>query len=214
MNAQRIIAALALCALSLSPTRPAAADASLRHLEYRVTVAVDGMREARTVRADILRVTDDRGMTVEVDESMPGDERREFVDLDRYGSVIEHGAPALTREESVMLYFLSLSAQNLTGMSRGDEWKAGGDVPGGRQETRYIVLRSDDDGRIDLSVSRTIALTRETSSWRGIVQFDYKTIVPRKISLSGRVRTRDTERLRVSDIKLTVLLTADSFSSS
>jgi len=192
---------------------PSHASAALRSLQYAVTERVDGRRVGGTVAVAITSINDDRGFGVDVREEM-GDEDavRVHANVDRYGAIFVRRGESLTREEQAVLYFLALSSQNLTGMDKGDEWRANGTVPDGHHETRYTVLRSLSDGRIDLGVTRSIWLSNgETSSWRGTVVYDYQAIMPVSISLSGRVRSRSEEALRTSDVTLRMQLQSDTF---
>jgi hypothetical protein len=216
--APRILAAIA-CALlctqgaNAEVTIPSRSDHALRALEYTVTERVDGHRIGATVSVAITNMTADRGFGVDVREEVAnGDTADTHVNVDRYGSITARRGEPLTREEQAVLYFLSLSSQNLTGMDKGDAWKANGTVPDGHHETHYTVLRSLSNGRIDLAVTRSIWLdSGETSSWRGAVVYDYQAIMPVSISLNGRIRSRGEAALHTSDVAIEMRLRADTF---
>jgi len=165
-----LIAALAFGPLSAAPAR---ASAPLRALEYAVSERVDGHRVAGTVAVAITSINDDRGFAVNVREAIGDEETAVEANVDRHGAITMRRGDRVTREEQAVLYFLALGSENLTGMDKGDEWRADGAVPEGRQETHYTVLRSLSNGRIDLGITRAIWMNNgDTSSWRGRVFYD------------------------------------------
>jgi len=191
----------------------ARAEAPLRALEYTVNERVDGRHGAGTVALTITRVTAERGFTVQIREDRGTGEPSDIrADVDRTGTISTRSGETLTREAQTILYFLALGSQNLTGMDKGDEWHAEGALPDGHQQTRYTVLRSLSDGRIDLGITRAITLdSGETSSWRGTLVYDYKAIMPVSIALSGRIRSHLDDSLKTSDIAVEMKLRSDSF---
>jgi hypothetical protein len=216
----RVLATLACVLLCAQNARadvsyPLRSDHALRALQYSVSERIDGQRIGATVSVEITNMMSDRGFGVDIREERDGDSTDAHVTVDQYGSIATRRGEWLTREEQAVLYFLSLSSQNLTGMDKGDEWKANGTVPSGHHETRYTVLRTLSGGRIDLGVTRSIWMDNgETSSWRGAVVYDYQAIMPVSISLNGRVRLHANDSLRTSDVAIQMQLRSDSFQKS
>jgi mRNA-degrading endonuclease toxin of MazEF toxin-antitoxin module len=216
----RVLATLACVLLCAQNARaevsyPVRSDHALRALQYVVSERIDGQRIGATVSVEITNMTADRGFGVDIREERDGGSSDAHVIVDQFGSIATPRGEWLTREEQAVLYFLSLSSQNLTGMDRGDAWKADGTLPNGHHETRYTVLRTLSGGRINLGVTRSIWMDNgETSSWRGDIVYDYQAIMPVSISLNGRVRLRGDDAVRTSDVVIQMQLRSDSFQKS
>lgn len=211
---RRIATVLVVALVSSAPlVAPAATNAPLRHLEYTVGRGVDGRMQQGVLVVDILSASSARGLTVDLDEKIAGnDQWTPHVSIDPKGVIDVPDDSALSDEEEAVLYFLALDTENMTGLAKGDSWERAGALPDGRHLTRYAVLGADGNLVLDLQVTRTIM--REdgsTGSWRGRMQYDANDVVPLGFALSGRIRQHDADTLKSHDITLTAKLAGDSY---
>ena len=215
MPAHRRLAVIPLlCSLALGATTHAAPADSLRHIEYAVTLAIDGKPLKATVKADITAMTSDGGASVELVEAATDRDASPLrTDIDRFGAISTPASAALSQEEIAVLNFLALESENIAGLEKGNEWSRDTVLPGGHESTKYSVVQTDNDRHVQLQVTRTLAFDGgASSSWHGRVDYDAHAIVPTSIVLAGRVREVAADQsLRTHDISLTIKLASDSF---
>ena len=186
----------------------ASAHEPLRHVEYAVTTHVDGRASTSHLALDLVGTTGERGMSLEIAEPGAADPVR--VEVDARGAVTcAHDAP-LSREAKLLVYFFALSAQNLTGMGRGDEWSADGATGDGAQHrTRFRVVRLPAEGRLDIAFTRTLD-GGGRADYHGRLLYDAFKVVPVAFEAAGEVRATEDGVDRTHDVQLALTLTKDS----
>jgi hypothetical protein len=175
----------------------AAADPSLRHVEYDVTTRVDGRASSTHLALDLVRAASDRSITLDLAESDAADPVR--IDVDARGVVRCAHDARLSREAKLLVYFFALGAQNMTGLGRGDEWAADGATGDGAQHrTHFRVVRTPGPGRLDIAYTRTLDLSDERTDLHGRLVYDSFKVVPVSFDAAGE------------NVRFTVRLTKDS----
>ncbi len=207
MRAWIPLLAAALC--SAGTVAPAAA-APLRHVEYAVTTQVDGRASSAHLVLDLVATGADRAVTLELSESEGAEPVR--IELDQNGTATVANHAPLSREAALLVYFFALSAQNLTGMGAGDEWKADGETgDGARHRTRFRVVRTPGEGKLEVSFTRALAGTGdEQADYHGKLLYDAFRVVPLGFSAEGAVHATEAGVARTHDVRLALTLLADS----
>ncbi len=202
--------ALALTLAAIVCTTPAAnAGSPLRHVAYAVTSEVDGRASTAQLALDLVATGADRALTLELSEPDAAEPVR--VDVDKNGVATVSGGAPLSREAALLVYFFALSAQNMTGLDAGDEWAADGDTGDGTQhKTRFRVVRTPAEGRLDIAFTRTLALAGEHADYHGKLLYDAFKVVPLGISAEGEVRATEDGVPRTHTVRLALTLTGDS----
>ncbi len=202
------VPALVLTALACAAL-PAGASPSLRHVEYAVTTQVDGRNARAQLALDLVATGGDRAVTLELSEPDAADPVR--VQLDKNGVATVAGGAPLSREAALLVYFFALSAQNLTGMGAGDEWKADGETgDGARHHTRFRVVRTAGEGKLEVTFTRALELAGEQSDYHGKLVYDAYRVVPLSVSAEGAIRATEDGVPRTHDVRLGLTLMADS----
>jgi hypothetical protein len=187
----------------------ASAHESLRHVEYAVTTQVDGHATSSRLMLDLVATTADRGVSVEIAESDAAQPVR--VDVDARGVATIPRDAQLSREARLLVYFFALGAQNMTGLGRGDEWGADGVTgDGARHQTRFRVVRTTGEGRLDIAFTRKLDLCAELADYHGRLLYDAFKVVPVSFEASGAVRTAGNADEPQHQIRLAIRLTGDS----
>ena len=204
------VPALVLAFTAVCCTTPAAnAGSPLRHVAYAVTSEVDGRTSTAQLGLDLVATGDDRALTLELSEPDAAEPLR--VDLDKRGVATVAGHAPLSREAALLVYFFALSAQNMTGLAPGDEWGADGDTGDGtRHRTRFRVVRTPAEGRLDITFTRSLALAGERAEYHGKLLYDAFKVVPLGFSAEGEVRATEDGVARTHAVRLALTLTGDS----
>ena len=201
--------ALLLATLCATGSAARAADAPLRHVEYAVTTQVDGRASSAHLVLDLVATGADRAVTLELSEAEGAEPVRIELDQNGVATVANH-AP-LSREAALLVYFFALSAQNLTGMGTGDEWKADGETGDGtRHRTRFRIVRTPGEGKLEVAFTRALELAGERSDYRGKLLYDAFRVVPLGFSAEGEVQATEDGVARTHAVSLALTLTADS----
>jgi hypothetical protein len=186
----------------------AAAEPSLRHVEYDVTTQVDGRATSTHLVLDLVRAASDRSITLDLAEPDAADPVR--VEVDARGVVTCAHDARLSREAKLLVYFFALGAQNMTGLARGDEWGADGATgDGARHRTRFRVVRTPGPGRLDIAFTRTLNVSDERADIHGRLLYDAFKVVPVSFDAAGEARDGDGAA-RSHDVRYAVRLTKDS----
>ncbi|MEA2688632.1 MAG: hypothetical protein QOD51_1239 [Candidatus Eremiobacteraeota bacterium] len=190
-------------------TAAAAAGESLRHVEYAVTTQVDGRASASHLVLELVGTTAERGVRLEIAEADAAEPVR--VRVDANGTATVEGGAQMSREAKLLVYFFALGAQNMTGLGRGDEWGADGMTGDGAQHrTRFRVVRTPAEGRLDIAFTRKLELSDERADYRGRLLYDAFKVVPIAFDASGEVRASEAGAERAHDVRLAVKLLRDS----
>jgi hypothetical protein len=206
----RVHAVALLALVQLAATSPVSAG-SLRHVEYSFNSSVHGAAQTGTIRLDLTAVNPDRSFAFDVADDSGSDDARAFqVSLDRMGSVDEDAAGALREEDEALLYFFSLSHENVAGVDPGDHWVRSCANALGSQETNYAVL-SLRKPIVDLGVTRVVTrVDGEVTIWRGHVLYDVVGAVPTLVELRGTSSNPALDG-KSHERNLKINLTSDSF---
>jgi hypothetical protein len=204
------VQALVLAFAAVCCTTPAAnAGSPLRHVAYAVTSEVDGHASTAQLGLDLVATGGDRAVTLELSEPDAAEPIR--VDVDKEGGATVAGHVSLSREAALLVYFFALSAQNMTGLGPGDEWGADGDTGDGtRHKTRFRVVRTPAEGRLDIAFTRTLALAGERADYHGKLLYDAFKVVPLGFSAEGEFRATEDGVARTHAVRLSLTLTGDS----
>ena len=187
----------------------AAAGESLRHVEYAVSTQIDGRASSSRLVLELVGTTAERGVRLEIAEPDAAEPVRVRVDANGVATQ-ERGAP-LSREAKLLVYFFALGAQNMTGLGRGDEWGTDGATGDGAQHrTRFRVVQTPANGRLDIAFTRKLELSDERADYRGRLLYDAFKVVPIAFDASGEVRANDAGGERPHDVRLAVKLLRDS----
>ncbi|HTJ26395.1 MAG TPA: hypothetical protein VMA36_09525 [Candidatus Limnocylindria bacterium] len=198
-----------MASLCCTASIAAAQDAPLRHVEYAVNGEFDGRPLHTRLVLDLVGTTADRGISLDLDE--PGAAEPAHLDVDRYGAVHVVDGVTLTREEALLVYFFALGAQNLTGMDRGDAWSDTGETGVGAEHlTRFRVVRTPGEGRIEVAFTREIEDGYEHDGYRGRLLYDTHKVVPVAFDARGEIRETQDGSPRMHAVHLTVSLLQDS----
>jgi hypothetical protein len=164
------------------------ADQPLRHVEYAVTTNVDGRASTSRLLLDLVGTTNDRGVALTIAEPGVADPVR--VDVDARGVATNASRDAtLSLEAKLLVYFFALGAQNMTGLGRGDEWAADGATGDGAQHrTRFRVVRTAGEGRLDIAFTRDLELGGEHTGYHGRLLYDAFKVVPLSVDARGEVQ--------------------------
>jgi hypothetical protein len=195
-------------ALCLSASAASAGE-SLRHVEYAVTTQVDGRASSSRLVLELVGTTAERGVQLEIAEPDAAEPVRVSVDANG-AATCERGAP-LSPEAKLLVYFFALGAQNMTGLGRGDEWGADGATgDGARHRTRFRVVRTPAEGRLDIAFTRKLEVSDERADYHGRLLYDAFKVVPLSFEAAGEVRASEAGGERAHDVRLAVKLLRDS----
>lgn len=181
----------------------------LRHVAYAVSSEIDGRASTAQLALDLVATGGEGALTIELSEPDAAEPVR--VEVDREGVATVAGHAPLSREAALLVYFFALSAQNMTGLEPGDEWRADGDTgDGARHQTRFRVVRTPAEGRLDIAFTRTLALAGEHADYHGKLLYDAFKVVPLGFSAEGEVRATEDGVPRTHAVRLALTLTGDS----
>lgn len=198
-----------ILALVVATASVSFADQPLRHVEYVVTTSVDGHASTSRLLLDLVGTTNDRGVSLTIVE--PGVAGLVRVDVDKRGIATNASDAALSLEAKLLVYFFALGAQNMTGLGRGDEWAADGATGDGAQHrTRFRVVRTPGEGRLDIAFTRDLELGGEHTGYRGRLLYDAFKVVPLSVDAQGEVEAGAPGAPRGHEIRLALTLVKDS----
>ena len=197
----RLVALALASAFTAAPLAAPAAVVPLRHVEYTVTTQVDGHSTRSRLLLDLVGTTADRGLQLEIVQPDQGEPVR--VDVDKLGVATVTSDVPLTREAALLVYFFALSAQNMTGLDRGDEW-------GGADGTRFRVVRKPAEGRLDIAFTRAVEGLGERADYRGRLLYDAFKVVPLSVDARGEVEASAPGGPRSHEVRLALTLVKDS----
>jgi hypothetical protein len=198
-----------ILALLIATASVSLADQPLRHVEYAVTTNVDGRASTSRLLLDLVGTTNDRGVSLTIAE--PGVADLVHVDVDARGVATNASDATLSLEAKLLVYFFALGAQNMTGLGRGDEWAADGATgDGARHRTRFRVVRTPGEGRLDIAFTRDLELSGEHTGYHGRLLYDAFKVVPLSVDARGEVQASDPGGPHTHEVRLALTLIKDS----
>ena len=198
------------CIFATLIAAPSAAFAeSLRHVEYAVTTNVDGRASTSRLVLDLVGTTNDRGIALTIAE--PGVADPVHVDVDARGTATVARDASLSDEAKLLVYFFALGAQNMTGLGRGDAWAADGATGDGAQHrTRFRVVRTPGEGRLDIAFTRDLELSGGHTGYHGRLLYDAFKVVPLSVDAHSEMQASEPGGTRTHERRLALTLVKDS----